>query len=265
MSGANKSPRVAVLFFGLTGSAENKHGEGIQLDPRFAAQSTLDNLIRPNQADVFIHSWSHENRALLEELYEPKAITTEEKPEVLWRRSHRFRLFWWLKVLLISATRGAKGFRWQASVAKNSFSRYQSQKRVVELFLNYCKDTESTYDVVFFSRLDLVYFSEFKLPELPTDRILVSNWNWVSWKAGEVEFDLSNDKSKPVFMDLWFGLSAARARDFSMAADRFFRYNHNQHRVAFSRAKEMNLSPVFLKYRGQDYELARRILKGEQI
>ena len=257
--------RTAVLFFGLTGSSNSKHGEGQQLNPDVSAESTMRNLVLPNNADIFIHSWSTENHQILENLYSPKAIVTQPKPEGVFERASRFKFFWWLKVFLISKTRGAKGFQWQKEVAKNSYSRYLSQKRVTELYTKFCEENALEYDVVFFSRLDLVYFSEFQLPELECDQLMVSHWNQVSWEDGEVTWDLQNKTSSPVFMDLWFGIPASRALDFGKAVDRFFRYNHNQHRVAFSHAKFMKLKPLFVKYRGKDYELARRVLSGREI
>lgn len=50
--------KIALCFYGLVGSRADKNGNGISLDPSLAYKLNYENIIKDNDVDVFIHSWS---------------------------------------------------------------------------------------------------------------------------------------------------------------------------------------------------------------
>ena len=76
--------RIALCFYGLVGSKTDKNGTGIPLDPSIAHKLNYENIISHNissgsEVDVFIHSWSHEHKDELVELYKPKLHVIEKQ------------------------------------------------------------------------------------------------------------------------------------------------------------------------------------------
>ncbi len=63
--------KIALCFYGLVGSRADKNGNGISLDPSLAYKLNYENIIKDNDVDVFIHSWSKDFENELVSLYNP--------------------------------------------------------------------------------------------------------------------------------------------------------------------------------------------------
>ena len=74
--------RIAIGFYGLVGSKVNKNGIGEALNPSEAFKFYNKNILQVNSnIDVFIHTWSHDQKNQLEKLYKPiKSLYQKQLP-----------------------------------------------------------------------------------------------------------------------------------------------------------------------------------------
>ena len=256
--------RTALVFFGLTGSIDAKWGLGEKLDPNLSVKANMENFIIPNNADVFIHTWSQDSYEVLSRAYDPKVIVSEPMPEELWKsRLTRAPLRWWTRILINSISRGSNGrvhgLRFAMSYAKNSFFRYQSHQRALQLLADYSRAWNVEYDFILLSRLDLVQLTKFPAIDLSKNEVCVAaptrswfsegKWNYVKLPSGDIKINS--------FSDLWFGLSSRNLDKVMTVGDNFFSYNPGQHRVFFEHVSRYGLTPKFMRHRGFDFELTR--------
>lgn len=255
-------PKVAIVFFGLTGSKNAKNGEGEPLHPNLAASYIIPNLIVPNSADCFIHSWSWEQEEALKSLYNPKKYLFEEPDHFMWRLGlKKAGVIWWFR-LFVQALLSKRSILKEFNAARNSFSRYLSTTRALGLLEDFCAENSCRYDQVILSRLDVAYYSRIIMGTVLPGQVVVSNWNHVQWQNGESTYNFENLNQDFGFMDLWFGLNYEDVTAFKSVSENFFDYSTNQHKVLFEHLARFGFKPKFMFYRGRDYELVRRVYNG---
>ena len=130
--------RVAICFYGLVGGVVGKNGKGQNLDPSTAYKLNADNIINPNNADIFIHSWSTEEREILLDLYQPKDSVIE--PQMEFQISERiYRNISFKEKIRIYFNRFSRPSEFKNSIierdfsAKRAYSRWYSSKKVLSL------------------------------------------------------------------------------------------------------------------------------------
>ncbi len=79
--------KVAFLLHGKIGGLAGKDGAGSLIDYQFCRDKFYENIITPNKADVFIHSWSEEQEKDLMKIYSPKKAIIEEQREFKFDKS----------------------------------------------------------------------------------------------------------------------------------------------------------------------------------
>ena len=249
---------VAVAFFGLTGSLDAKYGEGLALDPKIAADYTIKNVIEPNNADVFIHTWSQGQEKVLAGLYKPKSLLVQPLPEREWKSAIlRAPLRWWLRVGLKGVSRGSRGVLGEYKAAKICFFRYTSTKRVLNSIVDFARENRLRYKYVILTRLDLAHLTEFLITGPDRGGIEVSNWNEAFWSNGEVKYTTDNVLTDTGFADQWFVVNFHDIDYVAQAIDSYFDYDPSQHRLMFEHLARKNFSPTYKRFRGKDYELVR--------
>lgn len=257
--------RVAVAFFGLTGSIDSKFGEGKNLDPSIAAGYALKKLVHQNNSDCFILTLYLEMTSKLQEVDEPVRLVGERLDDSMWRRElRRAPLSWWFRIFIKGAARGSRGFIGELKAAKNFFHRYTSTFRVLREILNYTMNTGTEYDYVLLSRLDLAYLTPFLVDRLGPGQFMVSNWDDVSWSEGKLEHSLENRYSGHAVLDLWFVFCFEDLEYVSSVAENFFSYDPSQHRVLYQHVARKNFEMVYTRVRGIDYKLVRTFLDRSQ-
>ena len=141
--------RVALCLYGLTGAVDFGYGIGKSIDPRIGHYHHLKHIIEPNNADVFIHSWSTEFKDLLVDLYKPKKYIIE--PQIIFDEN---------------------------SINKNSIpSRWWSNAVVMDLKKQFEKENNFEYDWVMLYRFDHVFLVDLNFNEFNNENIYFRHSN----------------------------------------------------------------------------------------
>lgn len=169
--------KIALCYYGLShnlNNIQNSNAYNLPVNYLKAFQSHKENLIDPNNMDVFIHSWSHENIGDIVDKYKPKKSLFEQQID------------FYKKADKINSDPNVWGY----SQRHHILSRWYSNKKVLELKQQYEKENQFTYDLVMVTRFDCVYNGNWNLSELDPTRFYVTG----GW-GGNYETELP---------DLWF-------------------------------------------------------------
>jgi len=71
--------KLAIIFGGIVGGDSGTNNTGNIIDFKSCAQTIIHNVISPNDADVFIHSWSVDQEKDLIDIYKPKKYSFEKQ------------------------------------------------------------------------------------------------------------------------------------------------------------------------------------------
>jgi len=141
--------KVALCLYGLTGAVDFGYGLGKAIDPRIGHYHHLKHIIKPNNADVFIHSWSTEFKDLLVDLYKPKKHIIE--PQITFD---------------------------QESVGRNSIpSRWWSNAVVMDLKRQFEEENNFKYDWVMLYRFDHIFLVDLNFKEFNNEKIYFRHSN----------------------------------------------------------------------------------------
>ena len=135
--------RAAVCLFGTIGGTKGKSGDkiGSKADVLSKAYPYYkDNLIEPNSADVFIHSWDVEIKNEVIETYSP--ILSKFEPQKSF---------------------DIPDFMEKTQRVQNHFSRWYSCKQVIDLLTTFQNENNFKYDMVVLCRQDIAWMKEVKV------------------------------------------------------------------------------------------------------
>ena len=148
--------RTAVCLFGTIGGTKGKSGDkiGSKADVLNKAYPYYkDNLIEPNSADVFIHSWDVEIKNEVIETYSP--ILSKFEPQKSF---------------------DIPDFMEKTQRVQNHFSRWYSCKQVIDLLTTFQNENNFKYDMVVLCRQDIAWMKEVKLEDYDNKFFYVAEW-----------------------------------------------------------------------------------------
>ncbi len=260
--------RIALCFYGLVGSKADKNGNGVALDPKIAYGLNNKNLIAHNakvgnEVDVFIHSWSHEFKDELVSLYKPKAHEIEQQKEFPYSNkianNRDFSEF--AKMFLSLVKKPSSLFELLSNNKKEAFraySRWYSNKAVLELKSKYEQENNFEYDCVMVLRLDVGFYTPLDYSDYDMSSFYASNWNDYPIAANNYT---SNDKNHNLgrgFLDFWFFSNSKNMNEFSGLYDQITSYHVCPHRAAYQHTSNFTDKIKYTKYRWSDFEMIRR-------
>ena len=216
--------KVALCLCGIVGSAEDKYGIGKQLDYKIALQYYEKNFLNINDVDVFIHTWSVDQRQGLEKDYKP--VRSLYEPQIHFHpnlQTHSIR------------------------------SRWYSTQKVIELKKQYEKENNFIYDCVFIARLDLALLKPLDLANYDMKYFYASHWND---KEGIIHH-LGRG-----FLDLWFFSNSKNMDKFGDLYENIESYTNNNRIMSREHVTrvvgENNIR--YILYRFVDHDIVRRVL-----
>ena len=118
------------------------HAKQNTVHPELSYKTFRKHLEEVNDPDIFIHSWATDYRQELLDLYKPRAHKIEDQ-------------------VLLETPRGGD---------PNLVSCWYSMKSVGELLANYEREKGIKYDRVMLTRLDLLYFTDYRLEDFDPDK-----------------------------------------------------------------------------------------------
>ena len=231
----------ALCMYGMIGGDKGKNGAGEPIDFKQCFESIKENIIEPNECDVFLHNWNPEYANELKDLYKPKAYKIE--PQI------RFR----------TKKKDYYGKRDEFICQ----SRWYSHKQVLNIKKAYEEVFNVKYDWVMVCRYDLMVFTKFDFSELNEGKVYVSHFNNFGANADKENQTLKNKR----LLDMWFIGSSDFMDKFADLYNSIGKYNlTDPHRTSwdfiesFTDPKEVI---EFKYYRWYDYEIYRK-LKGSK-
>ncbi len=259
----SKTKKVAICFYGLTGSLNKKYGIGKNLDPKIAFKYYKKNILNKD-TDVFIHSWSVNFKKELVKLYKPKSHIIERQKNFKTNYSNfEFKKIYYYFKLFIKFLLNQTNLKEQLKISRIRShaikSRWLSSKKVLNLKDKYEKKHKFKYDIVLLTRLDLIFLKKINLKKIDSNFFYASNWNSVNFKNKKVSFKLNNMNRSHGFMDLWFISNTDNMNLFSRLYDYLDKIDTDSpHRQSYNFAKKMGFKIKYFLFRWKDYELVRR-------
>lgn len=248
--------KVAVCLYGSAGYTDKLRGKNIKdvvpLDVVEPLESLIENIIKPYNADTFIHSWSYERADEINNILKPKSSLFE--PHKVFSKSFK-------------------------NYKNNTLSRFYSQLTSNTLKTTYEKQEKFKYDIVFHARIDLIWFTKINFNHDLTKSLYVTFWNSsVNKETNLGPFDKSNYGENVALMDNWFFSNSQNMDAFSniyknwrylyFATYKYElsiknRFKYNPHHWTFLQAQRCGLEIKNSYYRGYDWELYRRYIQEE--
>jgi len=148
--------RTAVCLFGTIGGTEGKSGDkiGSKTDVFNKAYPYYkNNLIEPNSADIFIHSWDVEIEKNVLDKYNPTLSKFEPQKSF-----------------------DIPDFMQKTQRVQNHFSRWYSCKQVIDLLTAFQKENNFKYDMVVLCRQDIAWMKEVNLKDYDNKFFYVAEW-----------------------------------------------------------------------------------------
>ena len=255
--------KVAICFYGLVGSTTDKNGKGLSLDPKIAYKLNHDHLIKGNDVDIFIHSWSHEYKAELIELYKPKyAIIENQKKfpnsnKIAMNRSlsEKYQL---LFSFIKQPTNISRTLLNKKKEAFRACSRWYSNKKVLELKAKYENENNFKYDCVMVLRLDVGFYTPINFSDYDMKSFYASNWNDYPVLNNNFQYNLENHHKGKGFLDFWFFSNSINMDKFSQLYDKIDKYHVVPHRSSYEHTITFTDKIKYIKHRWIDFEMIRR-------
>ncbi len=175
--------KSAICLHGISSGRTEKSPDG-QVNVLDSFQKIKDNLIVPNNCDVFIHTWEHDKvEAVISDYYPQKSLV--ERPIIFHENN-------WLDDLKHVRRRLIYGHNHKGR--KNALlSRWYSLMKSVELAKLNEVESGRKYDYIFVTRFDLSLNVEVEFERLDSTRFYTGNWpRWYSDVGEELdEIDVS--------------------------------------------------------------------------
>jgi len=155
--------RTALCLCGLVGGDKGKAGSGSSSEIlRIGHKHYNQNLITPNNADVFVHTWTVDKKESIEEMYSPKSSIYEPQ-------------------IQFDIPKYVKG----TAVRKNNhYSKWYSIAKSIGLKSEYEKENNFTYDWVIVARFDIALNTVFDFGQLDNTKFYAGHWCEILDKKG---------------------------------------------------------------------------------
>uniref|UniRef100_A0A6M3XHP8 Uncharacterized protein n=1 Tax=viral metagenome TaxID=1070528 RepID=A0A6M3XHP8_9ZZZZ len=230
--------KLAVILGGIISGDTDRNGCGNLIDFESCAKTILHNIINPNNCDVFIHSWSTDQKKDLIRIYKPKKFLFEEQEMFGFDLSGE------------EAIHPTKGQLFR------TVSRYMSVERGMELKRQYEIEYGFRYKWVLVFRFDYIVLKRLSLNDLDTNSIYIGyepHWPDIDKECMIYDgFFLGSSEIMNVFSDLGTTILQSGHE----------KYNFSCHHLIYYRLIDLLGSSKRIKYiynRFEDFEIWRFI------
>lgn len=236
--------KMAVIFHGIIGGIAGRNGLGDTINIWDCAKIFNHNILSSYDCDVFIHSWSVENKDLLLSLYNP--VKNLFQPQEFFGYSNNKETN--------SHVELGQAFR--------TLSRYTSLERALSLKKQYELDNDIRYRWVLVIRFDMIFFNKLILSNLDQNCFYVcSEPHWEDINEWGMVHDiafLSNSDLMDVYGGIAEEIRSGKYNDVANAT----------HKITYQKLKEMfngDMSRVRYGFRRyEDVEIYRFIVNPQQ-
>jgi hypothetical protein len=244
LSSSQTIDKMAVVFHGIIGGVAGRNGIGAAVDMQKCAKLFKHNVLKHNDSDVFMHSWSVEHEDVLKSLYNP--VRCNFQPQ---------EMFGYL---------GSKETNSHVEIGQafRTLSRYTSLERAMLLKTNYEIENGIRYRWVLVVRFDLIFFTKLDLHNLDHSCFYVCSephWKDINeWGMVHDVVFLANSDLMDEYSRIAKEIKSGKHNDVS----------HATHIITYRKLKEMFSGDMgrvrygFKRY--QDVEIYRFIVNPQQ-
>jgi len=255
--------KVAICFFGLVGGVVGKDGKGESLDPQIAYDLNYQNLIKNNEADVFIHSWSVEHKDKILKLYKPKDSVIEKQrifepsPKLLNEKGLWNNAKTSLKKFL-RPVKHKQQLKSRLKEVNRAYSRWYSTKAVLEMKRKFERENDFEYDAVLVNRLDVGFYTPLEFSDFDLEKFYASHWNDYPCRDNNFTLNKENHNTGKGFLDFWFFSNSHNMDSFGSLYDNIDKYSVSPHNSSYEHVNFLKLNYEYVLYRWVDHEMIRR-------
>ena len=256
--------RVAICFYGILGSKNGKDGKGETILPEESYKYYKKHIFDKNDVDVFIHSWSHEYKKEILDVYNPKSSKIEPQKKFPYsdNLSNPIRTFKDIKYYL---SEKIKEFLDPSLRKKNTLykyracSRWYSSKQVLDLKKEYELKNNFIYDMVMVTRFDVAFFKDVLFKNYDSSKFWASHWNDLPREENNYCLKFNNNYINTGFLDFWFFSNSKNMDKFGELYDHIKEYAISPHFSSKSHVLSfLSINDIqYTLYRWQDFEMIR--------
>ena len=219
--------RIALCLHGLSGNINN-FGNGKTLDQEYAYRHYKKHILDINKnVDIFMHSWSINDKENLIKLYNP-VNNLFEKQEYFNRNENYIE-------------RNKEIFCVESRV--NSILRCLKLVKEKEINDNF------NYDYVMITRFDIALLTDIIFEKLPLNKFIISNWN---------DRGNTNNILRGIY-DMWFIANSNILYDYFNECNKNYNLTPSAHIYWRLIINILNIKPIYYLFVGKDFELVRRL------
>jgi hypothetical protein len=148
--------KMAVVFHGIVGGMDGRNGIGTPSDISACAKTIKHNILSVYDCDVFIHSWSVNQKDEMISLYNPVEYLIQPQEH-----------FYFSSKQIENANDDINGMEYR------TISRYMSLERIMSLKQKYEINNNFRYKWVLIVRLDLIFFNKLNLSVLDNNNVYI--------------------------------------------------------------------------------------------
>ena len=253
--------KIALCLFGHVGGKKGNDGliDGdVDLSRTYKSYNKM--IISNNDADIFIHSWSHDYKEELISLYKPNKSIIEYQKDFSFLKmedysmnySHIYKLYF------------KKYKENTAKVLKDtmirSSSRWYSNSKSLQLMSDYSRENQISYDYVFQGRLDLLFFKKFNFLELDSKYFYSPIREQEKGKALNEYFLISNQKNAEVFSEIYKNKNSYSIRPTIASKQHLDKNNIETKECPFTKKKDFNILRQ-QEIQDSNYTFSKRLIR----
>jgi hypothetical protein len=162
--------KIALCYFGNCGWELDSGGNKVMLHPQTCFNSVNNYIIKNNNnIDIFVHSWSVDQKSEILKTFKPALFTIEEQKvfyDQIDEQKQKNKTFIDRKYLFLEKLRSLNNKKSNVDDYKEytnrAFSRWYSTKKVIELKKQYETKNNIRYDYVMLLRMDVEFYTNIK-------------------------------------------------------------------------------------------------------
>jgi len=156
--------KIALCLYGVVGSSKGKSHLGSSIEVlSIGHKKYYENILKDNDVDIFIHSWSKDIESEILKLYKPTSYIIEDQEQ--------FDIPDYIK------GNNAK----EPKRVEFVFSRWRSTQKVLNLKIAHEKENNFEYDLCLLSRYNIAFEKKMNFKKVRKDKLNFSNWYGVQY------------------------------------------------------------------------------------
>ncbi len=233
--------KIALCLFGHIGGKKSTNGS-LEGDGNLLRvfNSYKGKIIKDNDVDIFIHSWSKDYEEEILRTYKPNDSLIQKQKDFSEIRLDDYSMKHIDSYSIIFKSHQDQTPKKLKELAIRSSSRWYSNSKVLEIMKNYSRNHKINYDFVFQGRLDLLFFKKLDFQNLDNKYFYCPTREIEKGKTVNEFFLISNQRNAELFSEIYKYKNEYSIRPAVAAKQHLDRYNIRTREI-FEFLKDFNI------------------------